>query len=79
MKALLPVGIVLIVLGLFGGFGYQLIVTISTGLPTNGIGWLQTTGFVVAAGGAVLIGAYIGRRRKQRREAEPGSGDAVRR
>jgi membrane protein implicated in regulation of membrane protease activity len=73
VKALLPVGIVLIVIGLFGGFGYQVIVAVSTGLPTSGIGWLQTTGFVVAAGGAILIGAYIGRRRKQRRDADSGT------
>ena len=72
MKALLPVGIVLIVIGLFAGFGYQVVVTLTTGLPTSGIGWLQTSGFVVAAGGAILVGAYIGRRRKQRRDTETG-------
>jgi len=73
VKALFPVGIVLVVIGLFGGFGYQIIVAIGTGLPTKGIGWLQTSGFVVAALGAVLIGIYIGRRRKQRSNAGNGS------
>lgn len=71
MKALLPVGIVLIVIGLGGGFAYQVAVALSTGLPTSGIGWMQAAGFVTAALGAILIGAYIGRRRTAaRRKAD---------
>lgn len=67
MKALLPVGIVLIVLGIAAGFGYQITIAISTGLPTSGIGWLQTSGFVLAAIGAIMIGIWIGKRRAARR------------
>jgi hypothetical protein len=63
VKALLTVGIVFIVLGLVAGFGYQVVVAINTGLPTDGIGWLQASGFVLAAIGAVMIGMYIGKRR----------------
>ncbi|MGN6203972.1 hypothetical protein [Humibacter sp.] len=67
MKALLPVGIVLVVLGIAAGFGYQIAMAVTTGLPTNGIGWLQTSGFVLAAIGAIMIGVSIGRRRAARR------------
>ncbi len=76
MKALLPIGIVLVVLGLAAGFGRQVIVAITTGLPTGGIGWMQATGFVLAALGAILIGAWIGRRRTARRDSE-GRGPAA--
>ena len=67
VKALLPVGIVLVVLGIAAGFGYQIATAVTTGLPTNGIGWLQTSGFVLAAIGAIMIGVSIGRRRAVRR------------
>ncbi|GAB3798780.1 hypothetical protein GCM10028798_11380 [Humibacter antri] len=67
MKALLPVGIVLVVLGIAAGFGYQIAIAVSTGLPTGGIGWLQTSGFVLAAIGAIMIGVSIGKRRAARR------------
>lgn len=73
MKALLPVGIVLVVLGIAAGFAHQILVAVSTGLPTGGIGWMQTTGFVIAAGGAILIGVRIGKRRAARRAAEEHS------
>jgi hypothetical protein len=70
VKALLPIGIVLVVLGLAAGFGYQIVVAVTTGLPTAGIGWLQATGFVLAAIGAIMIGVSIGRRRAARRAAQ---------
>jgi hypothetical protein len=73
VKALLPVGIVLVVLGIAAGFAHQILVAVSTGLPTGGIGWMQTTGFVIAAGGAILIGVRIGKRRAARRAAEEHS------
>jgi hypothetical protein len=69
MKALLPTGIVLILLGLCAGFGPQIVTAIRTGLPSNGIAWLQPAGFVIAAIGAVLIGAYIGKRRARKRQS----------
>jgi hypothetical protein len=72
VKALLPVGIVLVVLGIAAGFAHQILVAVSTGLPTGGIGWMQTTGFVIAAGGAILIGVWIGTRRAARRTAHDG-------
>lgn len=70
MKALLPVGIVLVVLGIAAGFGYQIAIAVSTGLPTSGIGWLQTSGFVLAAIGAIMIGVSIGKRRAAKREMQ---------
>lgn len=73
MKALLPIGIVLVVLGIVAGFGYQVVVTVTTGLPTAGIGWLQATGFVLAAVGAIMIGVSIGKRRAARRAAQDRS------
>ncbi|HEY5222697.1 MAG TPA: hypothetical protein VIJ18_06575 [Microbacteriaceae bacterium] len=69
MKALLSTGIILVLLGLAAGFGPQLVTAIHTGLPSNGILWLQPTGFVIAAIGAVLIGSYIGKRRARKRQA----------
>lgn len=69
MKALLPVGIVLVVAGILVGFGHQLLVAAQTGLPTGGIGWMQTSGFVLAAGGAILIGVWISKRRAAKRAA----------
>ena len=69
MKALLPIGIVLVVIGIAAGFAHQILVAVSTGLPTGGIGWMQTTGFVIAAGGAILIGVWIGKRRAAARRA----------
>lgn len=68
MKALLATGIVLILIGLAAGFGPQLVETISTGLPSTGVPWLQTVGFVVAAIGAIMIGSFIGRRRARNRQ-----------
>lgn len=73
MKALLPIGIVLVVLGIVAGFGYQVVVTVTTGLPTAGIGWLQATGFVLAAVGAIMIGVSIGKRRAARRATQDRS------
>lgn len=69
MKALLPVGIVLIVLGIAAGFTHQILVAVMTGLPTPGIAWMQTSGFVLAAIGAVMIGVWIGKRRAAKRAA----------
>jgi hypothetical protein len=69
VKALLPVGIVLVVLGLALGFWHQVAVAVVTGLPTSGIGWMQATGFVLAAVGAILIGVFIGAGRKRRAAA----------
>ncbi|GAB3798772.1 hypothetical protein GCM10028798_11360 [Humibacter antri] len=76
VKALLPVGIALVVLGIAAGFGYQIATAVSTGLPTNGVGWLQTSGLVLAAIvaiGAIMIGVSIGRRRAARRAAREHS------
>ena len=70
MKALLPLGIVLIVLGIAAGFAHQVLVAVSTGLPTAGVGWMQTSGFVLAAVGAILIGVWIGKRRAAKRAAQ---------
>jgi xanthine/uracil permease len=69
MKGLLIAGIVLILIGLGAGFGPQIYETLSTGFPSTGIPLLQTSGFVVAALGAVLIGAFIGKRRARRKQA----------
>ncbi|TAM66126.1 MAG: hypothetical protein EPN48_17360 [Microbacteriaceae bacterium] len=76
MKTLLSTGIILVLLGLAAGFGPQLVTAIRTGLPSNGILWLQPTGFVIAAIGAVLIGSYIGKRRSARR-AQRNDGHSV--
>jgi uncharacterized protein YjeT (DUF2065 family) len=67
VKALLATGIVLVLIGLAAGFVPQLIETLSTGFPSSGIPWMQTSGFVVAAIGAVMIGAFIGKRRARKR------------
>jgi hypothetical protein len=67
VKALLATGIVLVLIGLGAGFGPQIVETVSTGFPSTGIPWMQTSGFVVAAIGAVMIGAYIGKRRARKR------------
>ncbi|NNC11433.1 hypothetical protein HII28_06010 [Planctomonas sp. JC2975] len=72
MKALLPIGIVLVVLGIAAGFAHQVLVAMTTGLPTGGIGWMQTSGFVLAAIGAIMIGVWIGKRRAAKRRAEEG-------
>jgi fluoride ion exporter CrcB/FEX len=66
VKAQLWTGIALVVIGIGAAFGRQIIVLVATGLPANGIPWLQTGGFVVAAIGAVLIGVAIGAMRKRR-------------
>jgi uncharacterized protein YjeT (DUF2065 family) len=67
VKALLAIGIVLVLVGLAAGFGPQIVQTLSTGFPSAGIPWMQTSGFVVAAIGAVMIGAFIGKRRARKR------------
>jgi hypothetical protein len=67
VKALLITGIVLVLIGLGAGFGPQIVQTVSTGFPATGIPWMQTSGFVVAAIGAVMIGAFIGKRRARKR------------
>jgi len=72
VKALLPVGIVLIIIGIAVAFGQQIVVAITTGLPSTGIVWVQTLGFLLAAAGAVCIGSWVGRRRKLKR-AQPTS------
>jgi hypothetical protein len=77
VKALLPVGILMIVVGIAVAYGQQIVVAIATGLPSGGIVWVQTLGFIVAAGGAVCVGAWIGRRRKLKRE--PGTPSATER
>lgn len=69
MKGLLITGIILILIGLGAGFGPQFYQTLTTGLPATGIPVLQTSGFVVAALGAVLIGAFIGKRRARRKQS----------
>jgi ABC-type nitrate/sulfonate/bicarbonate transport system permease component len=46
------------------------LVAVSTGLPTAGIGWMQTSGFVLAAIGAIMIGVWIGKRRAAKRAAQ---------
>ena len=73
MKSLLTIGVILVALGIAAGFGYQIAVAVTTGLPTSGIGWMQATGFVVAAIGAIMIGAAIGKRRSARRAAQERS------
>ncbi|QDZ14543.1 hypothetical protein [Humibacter ginsenosidimutans] len=70
MKTLLTAGIVLVVLGIATGFAHQVLVAVMTGLPTGGIGWMQATGFVLAAIGAVMIGVWIGKRRAAKRAAQ---------
>lgn len=76
MKALLPFGIVMIVIGMAVAFGQQVVVAITTGLPSTGIVWVQTLGFVVAAVGAVCVGSWIGRRRKNKRnQATPSAAE----
>ena len=69
MKALLATGIVLVLLGLGAGFGPQLVDSLSTGFPSSGIPWMQTSGFVVAAIGAIMIGSFIGKRRARKRQS----------
>jgi hypothetical protein len=78
MKALLVIGIVLVVGGMAAAFGPQLYVTLSTGLPSNGVDWLKTAGFVVSATGAVAIGVWIGKRRTRRRVESQASAAARR-
>ncbi|HWU45823.1 MAG TPA: hypothetical protein VN133_03585 [Humibacter sp.] len=64
MKPLLPIGILMIVVGIAVAFGQQIIVAIATGLPSSGTVWIQTLGFIVAGTGAVCIGTWLGRRRR---------------
>jgi len=78
VKALLPVGIVLIIIGMAVAFGQQVVVALATGLPSTGIVLVQTLGFILAAAGAICIGSWIGRRRKLKR-SQPAASAAERR
>lgn len=69
MKGSIITGIALIVVGMAAAFGKQIYVAFTLGLPTTPIAWLQTTGFVVAVIGAIVIGAAIGRKRKAAKAA----------
>lgn len=73
MKALLPIGIVLVVLGVCAGFLPQIIATLNTGVPGSGIPWLQTSGFIIAVVGAIFIGVSIGKRLARRRRSNTPS------
>jgi hypothetical protein len=73
VKSLLIPGIVLVVIGMAAAFGPQTYRTIATGFPANGIPWLMTSGFVVAALGAIMIGVGIGRSRKRKVAARKAS------
>lgn len=67
VKGFVIVGVVLILAGMAVAFGRQLLVAVATGLPTSTPAWMQTVGFVIAACGAVVIGAGVGRRRRPAR------------
>lgn len=70
MKALLATGIVLVIVGIGAGFAPQIVTTLRTGLPSTGVPWMQASGFVLAAIGAVMIGSYIGKRRARKRRTQ---------